>query len=320
MAKVTIIIPVYGVEKYIERCARSLFEQTLDDLEYLFIDDCTPDISIEVLRQVLDDYPERKPQVVVHHMEQNSGQAAVRTWGMQHATGDYIIHCDSDDWVEPNYCEMMYDAAINENADAVICDYVTTDGTKVLKRTKGCHSTDKENLVNAMLLQSDPWSLCNKMFKRTSCYKADLVYPVGNMGEDMVMTFQLILNANKVAYVPQFLYNYFFNPTSITKTPSEEKLLSNFKQFKANADVLFSLLEERDLSDEFKDGILSCKWFLKKYLWNLPASKVMRELWRTTYPSVRKEIFQSNLVSHKDRMKILLTNCGLYPRKHHENK
>ncbi len=100
MPKVSVIIPVYGVEKYIERCARSLFEQTLDDIEYLFIDDCTPDKSIEMLKQVLEDYPHRKPQVVIHRMEQNSGQAAVRKWGMQNAIGDYVIHCDSDDWVE----------------------------------------------------------------------------------------------------------------------------------------------------------------------------------------------------------------------------
>ena len=81
MPKVSVIIPVYGVEKYIERCARSLFEQTLDDIEYLFIDDCTPDRSIEVLKSILEEYPNRKEQVIIHRMEQNSGQAAVRKWG-----------------------------------------------------------------------------------------------------------------------------------------------------------------------------------------------------------------------------------------------
>ena len=81
MPKVSVIIPVYGVEKYIERCARSLFEQTLDDIEYLFIDDCTPDKSVDILKHVLEEYPQRKSQVVIHRMEKNSGQAAVRKWG-----------------------------------------------------------------------------------------------------------------------------------------------------------------------------------------------------------------------------------------------
>lgn len=83
MPKVSIIVPVYGVEKYIERCCRSLFEQTLDDIEYLFIDDCSPDRSIEILKKVLDEYPHRKNQVHIHRMGKNSGQAAVRKWGMR---------------------------------------------------------------------------------------------------------------------------------------------------------------------------------------------------------------------------------------------
>ena len=123
MPKVSIIVPVYGVEKYIERCARSLFEQTLDDIEYLFIDDCTPDKSIEILKNVLKDYPQRKDQVIIHRMEKNSGQAAVRKWGMIKATGDYTIHCDSDDWVDVTMYEKMYNKAIEEKSDLVICDF-----------------------------------------------------------------------------------------------------------------------------------------------------------------------------------------------------
>ena len=100
MPKVSVIIPVYGVEKYIEKCARSLFEQTLDDIEYLFVDDCTPDKSVDILKHILEEYPHRKSQVVIHRMEQNSGQAVVREWGVKNAKGDFIIHCDSDDWVD----------------------------------------------------------------------------------------------------------------------------------------------------------------------------------------------------------------------------
>ena len=95
MPKVSVIIPIYGVEKYIERCVRSLFEQTLDDIEYLFIDDCSPDGSVRIIMRILDEYPNRKEQVIIHRMEQNSGQAKVREWGMKNATGDYVIHCDS---------------------------------------------------------------------------------------------------------------------------------------------------------------------------------------------------------------------------------
>ena len=96
MPKVSVLVPVYGVEKYIERCARSLFEQTLDDMECIFVDDCTPDDSMQVLVKILSEYPRRKEQVKIIHHETNQGLPAARQSGLKIATGEYIAHCDSD--------------------------------------------------------------------------------------------------------------------------------------------------------------------------------------------------------------------------------
>ena len=91
--RVSVCIPVYGVEKYIERCARSLFEQTMTDgIEFIFVNDCTKDNSIEILEKVLEEYPHRKEQVKIIHHEKNRGLVAARNTGLEHATGDYIIH------------------------------------------------------------------------------------------------------------------------------------------------------------------------------------------------------------------------------------
>ena len=98
--KVSVIIAIYGAERYIERCAVSLFEQSLEDIEYIFINDCTQDRSIEVLESVIERYSHRKDQIKVVNMPINSGQAAVRRRGIELATGQFIIHCDSDDWVD----------------------------------------------------------------------------------------------------------------------------------------------------------------------------------------------------------------------------
>ena len=95
MPAVSVIIPVYKVEPYMARCARSLFSQTMEDLEFIFIDDCSPDRSIDVMREVLEEFPERKDQVVVYRMPRNSGQAAVRMQGLALARGEYVIHCDT---------------------------------------------------------------------------------------------------------------------------------------------------------------------------------------------------------------------------------
>ena len=108
MPKVSVIVPIYNVEKYIERCLRSLFEQTLDDIEYIFVNDCTPDNSMIILEKILKEYPHRIKQVKIINHEQNQGQAGARTSGMKAMTGEYMIHCDPDDWVELDMYEIMF--------------------------------------------------------------------------------------------------------------------------------------------------------------------------------------------------------------------
>lgn len=109
MPKISVIIPVYKAEPYIERCVRSLFSQTLDDLEYIFIDDCTPDNSISVLKAVLDEYPNRRDQVKIVNHQHNQGVSQSRQDGFDATTGEYVIHCDPDDWIEPEMYELLYD-------------------------------------------------------------------------------------------------------------------------------------------------------------------------------------------------------------------
>ena len=94
MPKVSVIIPVYGVEKYIERCARSLFEQTLNDIEFIFVNDYTPDNSIDILKNTLSKYPNRKYQVRIINQPRNMGAAQARKNGILAATGEFVIQCD----------------------------------------------------------------------------------------------------------------------------------------------------------------------------------------------------------------------------------
>lgn len=97
--KVSVLVPVYGVEKYIERCAVSLFEQTHCDMEYVFVNDCTPDSSISILRSVIERYPDRAPQVRIIDNEVNRGVGATRAVAIAAATGECIMHADSDDYM-----------------------------------------------------------------------------------------------------------------------------------------------------------------------------------------------------------------------------
>ena len=301
MPKVSVIIPVYGVEKYIERCARSLFGQTLDDVEYLFIDDCSPDKSIEILKNVLEEYPNRKQQVVIHRMDQNSGQAAVRKWGMLNAAGEYIIHCDSDDWVETDMYELMYNEAKRIDADMVLCGYRTTDGVNVQQEYYHTH-IDKDGLLRAMLTRNESWATWNKLCRR-SLYTSDFIYPQYAMGEDMVMVIQLALRSNTFGIVDKVLYNYFCNPGSIMNTRSEAQLRHRVEAIK-NLDVLLSIFDIKGLSKQYEKELLSMKFYQK---WALVAYLVISKNyigdWKSVYPEIDRQAWRLSIIPANIRMK-----------------
>ena len=122
MPKVSIIVPVYGVEQYIERCARSLFEQTYMNIEYVFVNDVTPDKSIIILNQVTEDYPQRSKDVKIVTHSTNRGVSAARNTGLAAATGDYLLYVDSDDYLCKDAVEQLVNKAEEKNADIVLFD------------------------------------------------------------------------------------------------------------------------------------------------------------------------------------------------------
>ena len=312
MPAVSVIIPVYGVEKYIERCSMSLFEQTLDDIEFIFVDDSTPDRSIQIMSQVLDRYPSRKKQVKVIRHEKNRGLPIARKTGVNVASGQYICHCDSDDWVEPDMYRMMYMKANSECADCVVCDYNITDGMSILTRKTGCSSTDKQKFLRNILFQRDSWSLCNKMFARTSYYKG-LVFPECNMGEDMALTGQLIcFGCKKISYVSRPLYNYYANPDSITRTLDTKRVLQSFEHSIANTDILLHAFEG---IDSLWQECLYLQYNAKAHLYPIVHRREYRQLFTETYPRLFFRMLPAWRIPLIVKIKYIYAYCYQYPRK-----
>ena len=209
--KVSVIVPVYRVEQYIGQCAGSLFAQTWQDMEFLFVDNNTPDSSIEVMEKVLEDYPERKGQVIVLK-ESQQGLGPVRINGSRKATGDYIIHVDSDDWVEPDFIEKLAAKALSEDADVVYCDYFKEyegrpDKTKVATQPD-LEDTDGITALYAIHRARLKAFMCNKLVRRTLYDFDTIVTPIRNMHEDIVVQTQLLYRARKVVHVASPLYHY----------------------------------------------------------------------------------------------------------------
>ncbi|MDR1848092.1 MAG: glycosyltransferase family 2 protein [Bacteroidales bacterium] len=226
MKKVSVIIPVYNIEKYIGRCVESLFNQTLSDMEFIFVNDCTSDRSMEILQSIIDKYPQHRDNIKILQHENNMGLAATRTSGVMAASGEYIIHCDSDDWLEPNACSEMYITAKESNADIVWCDfYLYHNGENQYVNEKV--ENNNVAVLKAMLSTRIWWSLCTKIYNREfylSHLDANSVHRNG--GEDM-LNMKLFYWAKNVKHIPHAYYHYdISNQFSMTNRLDKKKIQS----------------------------------------------------------------------------------------------
>ncbi len=226
MPKISVIIPVYNVANYIERCARSLFEQTLDDMEFIFVDDASSDDSVQILQETLSHYSQRKSQVHIIHHSSNQGQSTTRDSGLQVARGDFIAYCDSDDYVTSNMYKSLYEKAIKEKADIVYCDFFMEYSShneyyKTLNKNE-----DKIVFLKKYLSQN--WNvLWNMIISRELLLAYNLQSPQGiTYCEDFYLTVRILFYANKIAKINDALYYYNrANNSSIMHKLSEKNAL-----------------------------------------------------------------------------------------------
>ena len=207
--KVSVIVPIYAVEQFIRQCAESLFCQTWEDIQYIFVDDGSPDRSVAVLQEVLDSHPERKSQVTIIH-EDNKGLPQARMSGLRKATGDYVIHVDSDDWVEPDYISHLARKALDTGADVVYCDFYKEYSSKPSKLYKEAELSPQDGpsavkAVHANQMKAYMW---NKLMRR-SLYDLDSLFvPIHSFHEDIVFQTQLLYDARLCVHLREPLYHY----------------------------------------------------------------------------------------------------------------
>lgn len=315
MPKVSVLVPIYGVEKYIERCARSLFEQTLDEMEFIFVDDCTPDKSIEILRSIIEEYrhrlAEKRYTVRIERMPTNSGLAAVRRHGIQLATGDYIIHCDSDDWVDVTMYEKMYNKAIEEGSDVVVCDYCISDEYKSIPKI-GCHNDNKWIFYENVLKLVDPPSVWNKLFHK-SLFQNFIIYPIYPMAEDLVLTPQLLWYCKSITYVRCPLYYYYSNIDSMSKIPGETNIIKRFNQSVSNMSLLFNFYQDKELPNNIKVAFLLALIHQRDRLLPIIDKNEYYRLWRDTFPQINRELIINPTIPFKTKIVYMLVKYKLYP-------
>ncbi len=231
MPKVSVIVPVYNVEKYLAKCLESLVNQTLKDIEIIVVNDGSPDHS----QDIIDKYVKKYPQKIKAFKKKNGGLSDARNYGLKYASGDYISFIDSDDWVEPNMLLEMYNKAIKNDFDIVVCNmeffYEDNDNNVEFKAALF-------NQINKRSLMISSSNACNKLFKR-ELFKHNIQFLKGRLYEDLATSPLLFLYADKVGYIAKPFYHYLQRKGSIM----------NSKNISPKLDDIFFVMKY--LNDEF---------------------------------------------------------------------
>ncbi len=213
---VSILIPVYKVSDFIERCAVSVFSQTFENIEYIFVDDASPDDSVQKLKQVLAHFPNRKEDVCILQNEKNRGISVSRQIAFDNANGKYFLAMDSDDWIENNMIEKLVQKAEKTEADITYCSYFRTFSNKEIIE-KPLFSLNKKALIqDAFNGKSAYW---NKLIRLDLLQRNGIKTIRGvNMADDLVVLVKLIYFAQKVAFIDKPFYHYVqFNENACTR-------------------------------------------------------------------------------------------------------
>lgn len=313
MPKVSVIVPIYGVERYIVRCAQSLFSQTLDDIEFIFVDDCSPDNSMVLLQQEIE---KNRPRfagmnwaVRTVRMPMNSGQAAVRRYGIQLATGQFVIHCDSDDWVAPDAYKLMYEKAMEDGLDIVLCDYYRSDGVTHEYYKNGVDGLkSKDEYFRQLLTYRCSTSVWTKLVKRELYTKNDILYPNDNMWEDFVLSIQLFYYAKKIGYLPEPLYYYYYNSSSISYSNIDKRQ----EQLMRNSTIILRFLKKEGIDVKNKDAVVYFKYMSRSELVRFTKEQKYLKQWRETYPEINSEFMSCKEFDLKEKIKFIAIYLGLY--------
>lgn len=210
MILLSIIVPYYNVSSYFERCIRSLMAQTIrEEVEFIFVNDGSTDGSRQILFDTLSQYPDRSSQVRCIDLPHHQGVSAARTIGMKEARGEYLISCDSDDWVDPEIYQLVSDKITETRADVIVVPFIHEYGDVSVPETY------RELSIEESLADQRWWGLCSHALRRSLIEKYS-IYPITNIDfwEDLDLLLRYFVHASSIAYISATLYHYDRSRTS----------------------------------------------------------------------------------------------------------
>lgn len=240
MAKVSVVVPIYNVEEYLERCIESLVKQTLEDIEIILVNDGSRDKSGTIAQEFQKKYPDK----IKYVEKENGGLSDARNYGMKYATGEYIAFLDSDDYIEKNAYKVMYKKAKEEDSDYVECDFIWEYPEKSKKDEQIKYANKNEMLAFVRVVA---W---NKLIRREVITNNNIEFPKGLRYEDVEFTYKLIPHINKFSYVNEFFIHYTQRQNSIANVQNE-KTAEIFEVL----DNVITYYKQNNFYDEYKEEL-----------------------------------------------------------------
>ncbi|MDR1005484.1 MAG: glycosyltransferase [Bacteroidales bacterium] len=308
--KVSVIVPIYGTEKWIERCAKSLLNQTLENFEIIFVNDKTQDNSIAILKKCISENHRTDIKITIADNDLNLGLAETRMHGVRLAKGEYIMHCDSDDRIELPTIENMYQQAKKTSADIVWADFYLDYDTEQKLISEDIGSTCPKDVVHAMLSTKIWWSMCTKIYRR-EFYLQNIPSETKlwrNGGEDM-LNIRLFYNASITTYLPMAGYHYNVqNQQSMTRALNIDKIKSYID---AIDDVENFIMSKPD-GHLFENELNYMKVWLKQMAIYQCKNRHQLRWWKNLYRSANKVIYKNKNYSLTQRLISLCAAHGIY--------
>lgn len=236
--KVSVIVPVYNVEKYIDKCLKSLVMQTLQEIEIIVVNDGSPDNS----QKIIDKYAKKYPEKIKSYIAENGGVGSARNFGLTKANGEYIGYVDSDDFVEINMFEELYNKAKKEKLDIVICGSYNIEEKTGKRQEDIDKSVFDDPHINAFFGRPAVW---NKLYKKEVIN--NIKFRTRKWYEDLDYTLKAIACSKKIGYVNKPLYNYLIRPGSIMNNNNLDRNLeildtfneiNKYKKLEANREII----------------------------------------------------------------------------------
>lgn len=246
MIELSVVVPVYNVEKYLAKCLDSLVKQDLDHYEIIVVNDGTKDNS----QTIIDEYVNKYPTIIKSFIKENGGLSSARNYGIKKASGKYLTFLDSDDYIEAGLYKKMLAIANKDDLDLVVADleYYWEDGSKDAFIKKGLNKVGENNIKNLFLSPLFSW---NKIYKRELFDSLNCEYPIDSWYEDIPVTLKFFSSIKSIGYYENIGYHYLQRSSSIMGSSYNDKMYDIFTIF----ENVVADFKKRDKYDKFYDEL-----------------------------------------------------------------